>query len=125
MSKQDRVFTRTPSDLERKYNLGKLSANESTLAKLSDQMQQLSQTLSQFMASTNVKVADLQNKLEFYHGVGTFFVSIYEDNPADWFGGEWELYSDGYIVMGQDETLEGLHSLLQLPDRCYVWKRIA
>lgn len=125
MSKQDRVSPRTPTDLERKYNLGQYFGDNGTVVKLSEQMQQLNQTMAQFMETTNAKVTLLQRQVEFYHGVGTFFVSIYEDNPADWFGGEWELYSEGYLIMGRDETIEGLNSLTQSPDLCYVWRRLA
>ena len=125
MSKQDRVFTRTPSDLERKYNLGKFFSKDGIFTKMPDQMQQLEKTLTEFINETNDKISKLQKKMKNIYGEGSFYVSVYEDDPADMFGGEWELYLEGYIVVSQDETIGGTNSLLPSQDKCYVWKRIS
>ena len=62
MSKQDRTFLRTPTDLERKYDfrlIGK-SAGGGDSSKVS----QLEQTFAQFVVSTNNKIEDLQEQID-------------------------------------------------------------
>lgn len=133
MSKQDRVFTRTPSDLERKYNLGEYFGNgEGSLAKLTEQINRLSQTTSQFMAKMNAEVEELQgkvedntNKISGIYPVGSFFTSVNNVNPSTMFDGTWELYTVGYIIMGQEVNEDVPPSLLQATTKCYVWKRTA
>lgn len=133
MSKQDRVFTRTPSDLERKYNLGEVFGNGvGSLAQLTEQLNRLTQTTAQFMAKTNVEVSELQRdvaankqKIEKIYPVGSFFTSVNNTNPSTLFGGTWELYTEGYIIMGQEVSEDAPPSLLQTLSKCYVWKRTA
>lgn len=60
MSKQDRQGVRTPQDLERKYNLGSLGGGS---GEESAQTRKLSQLLSQFMADTNNKIRELEDRL--------------------------------------------------------------
>lgn len=133
MSKQDRTYTRTPTDLERKYNLGEyFGGGTGSFAKLSDQVNRLSQTTAQFMAKTNAEIEALQRnvsdnakKISGIYPVGTFFTSVNNKNPAAMFGGKWELYTEGYIIMGQDVSEDAPPSLLQTSTKCYVWKRTA
>lgn len=61
MSKQDRQSVRTPTDIERKYDLGKLAASRGLTVQQEQRLNQLSQTISQFMASTNAKIEELKN----------------------------------------------------------------
>lgn len=67
MSKQDRQQVRTPADVERKYNLGQSTSDVSKLLsmmqKQSQQLGQLSQTLSQFIASTNTRLSALEKMI--------------------------------------------------------------
>lgn len=63
MSKQDRQGVRTPVDVERKYNLGQLGAVRGMTQKQELLISQLTQTLNQYMATTNAKITELQNKL--------------------------------------------------------------
>lgn len=62
MSKQDRQGVRTPADLERKYPLGKLNDKTGDTSELGRQINQLSQSMSTFMASTNGAIAELTNE---------------------------------------------------------------
>lgn len=60
MNKQDRQAVRTAAEVERKYNLGGfVSGTSSSNAKLQMQVQQLSQMLSQYMATTNALLANM------------------------------------------------------------------
>lgn len=61
MSKQDRQGVRTPADVERKYNLGKLAASQGLTAKQETRLNQLTQTMNQYMADTNAKIEGLEN----------------------------------------------------------------
>ena len=60
MSKQDRVYTRTAADLERKYKLGTPSNGGGD----SQEISKLSQLLSQFMTSVNQKISAIETKLK-------------------------------------------------------------
>lgn len=62
MSKQDRQGVRTPADVERKYNLGQLAKSEGLSSKEREQINQLNQSFSQFVASTNAKIKELEDK---------------------------------------------------------------
>lgn len=59
MSKQDRQGVRTPAQLEEKYNLGGSSPQGSEDQKI--QIQQLTQTLNQYMVNTNAKLEEIEN----------------------------------------------------------------
>ena len=72
IAKQDRVQARTPAQLEQEYNLGRAikSADNSNLV---IQLQQLNQTLSQFMVDTKTELGKLDeaNQTWFYSGIPT------------------------------------------------------
>ena len=61
MSRQDRQGVRTPADIERKYDLGQLAASRGLTVKQEQVLNQISQTLQQFMATTNAKIEELTN----------------------------------------------------------------
>lgn len=61
MSKQDRQAVRTARDIETKYDLGKLAASQGLTMQQAQRFNELSQTLSQFMASTNAKLDELKD----------------------------------------------------------------
>jgi hypothetical protein len=79
MDKQDRQGVRTPADVERKYNLGRLAAAQDSSAEQNEQIERLSQELAQFIADTNGKFQALDRNTEtfFYSGVPTL-----ENAPA-------------------------------------------
>lgn len=60
MSKQDRQGVRTPADIERKYDLGQLK-NIGQGGASSEEVSRLNQTLSQYMATTNGQIKNLQD----------------------------------------------------------------
>lgn len=62
MSKQDRQGVRTPADLERKYDFGQYSDQESSAKKQGDQINRITQTLAQFMSSTNATLETMEDK---------------------------------------------------------------
>lgn len=63
LAKQDRILLRTPSDVERKYNLGQLASNQNSGLNQSD-IERLNQSLAQYMANTNAIISDLIAKIE-------------------------------------------------------------
>ena len=69
IAKQDRVQARTPAQLEQEYNFGRVIKSADT-SNLVTQIQQLNQTLSQFMVETNGKL-DGTIQAWFYSGVPT------------------------------------------------------
>lgn len=128
MSKQDRQGVRTPADLERKYELGQISAQKDTSSKQSNQIAQMSQTLSQFMANVNAEIAALNKSMEKVrnnsHPVGSVYISFDSSEPS--LDGEWELLAEGHLLVGLDQASEeALPELLQINDTCYLWKRTA
>ena len=62
MSKQDRQGVRTPADIERKYDLGKMAASQGLTAKQETRINQLSQTMNQYMTDTNAKIEELSGE---------------------------------------------------------------
>ena len=70
MSKQDRTYTRTAADLERKYNLGQLAQGVSENSSVnnsqnnSDQVSKVVQELSEFKANVNVKFQSVETSLK-------------------------------------------------------------
>lgn len=61
MSRQDRQCVRTATDIERKYDLGKLAASQGLTMQQEQRFNQLSQTIQQYMATTNAKLEELAN----------------------------------------------------------------
>ena len=139
MSKQDRQGVRKASDIERKYNLGGIAVQETKTAQQSEKMSQLNQSLSQFEVATNAKISALEtsvdakiNELEenlsavalTIYPVGSTYISVKNTDPSTLFGGTWEIFTEGYLLVGLDpesETTEILHTL----EKCYIWKRTA
>lgn len=62
MKKQDKQGVRTAADVERKYNLGKMNSSQGLGTKGELILNQIKQTLSQYMATTNAKITELQSK---------------------------------------------------------------
>lgn len=123
MSKQDRTMSRTPMDVERKYNLGGMKSQGN---QQSEKLSQFNQALAQYAAQTNARLSTLEAKLSTYgyYPVGAIHISTDNKNPSSLFGGEWELYTEGYLVVGLDqESEDALPELLQSLEKCYVWKR--
>jgi len=123
MSKQDRQGVRTAAELERKYNLGAFGEkNQEQSAEIS----RLSQTLSQFIATTNAKMSELEDKFTSPFHVGSVYISLDSTNPNELLGGEWELLATGHLLVGlEPEGEEPLPEILQSDDTCYLWKRTA
>lgn len=128
MSKQDWQGVRTPSDIERKYNLGGMAEQG---GRQSDKLSQLTQALAQYTNTTNIRLKELEDKagaalLEVYP-IGSIYTSINNTDPTTLFGGTWELLAEGQIIVGvaEDETSENLISILQSYTTCYIWQRSA
>lgn len=119
MKKQDRTYSRTATDIEMKYNLGGIqNQNKQQGEKLS----QFNQLFAQFEAQTNARLKSVEDKLSAYgyYPVGSIHISVDNANPSALFGGEWELYTEGYLVVGTEQE----NTLLQSFDKCYVWQRV-
>lgn len=123
MSKQDRQGVRTAAELERKYNLGAL---DNQTKEQSSEISRLSQTLSQFITTTNAKIGELEEKNTSPFHIGSVYISLDDTNPAELFDGEWELMATGHLLVGlEPEGEEPLPEILQSDDTCYLWKRTA
>lgn len=128
MKKQDRQGARTPSDLERKYNLGSMSEQS---GQNSEKLSQLTQALAQYTTETNARLKELEEKagadLLKVYPVGSIYTSINNTDPTTLFGGTWELLAEGQLLVGvaEDETSENLISILQSYTTCYIWQRTA
>lgn len=116
MSKMDRTLSRTPSDTERKYNLGQLKTAQGSSAKLESQIQQLSQTLAQYMANTNSKLTE-SSQTWFYSGVPTL-----ENAPAvDWSNEQKATHIGDLYFNEQDGSLY----LFKSTNDVYSWVKCA
>ena len=124
MQKQDRTFARTPTDLERKYNF---AGTQSESRVHSEKLSQLNQSLAQFQALINARIDEMERKLREYccYPVDSIHISVDNVNPSTSFGGEWELYMEGYFMIGSEqEEEEETREVLYAPNKCYVWQRI-
>lgn len=117
--KHDRQGVRKASDIEQKYDLSLLK-NVGKGGKDSEELSKLNQLVSQFMVRTNNRLQKLENMFS----VGSVYTSLTEGDPADIFGGEWELIAEGNILVGVVSENE-LPELFQGNDKCFIWKRIA
>ena len=78
MSKQDRQGVRTPADIERKYNLGQLNAASGGRQDIL--LSQLTQTLNQFMATTNARLEEVDEVNKGYFNTDSeAFYKEYKD----------------------------------------------
>lgn len=64
MSKQDRQGVRTPSDIERKYDLGKLNAFRGDSQKQDLVLTELTQKVDQFIANTNGNIEGINAEID-------------------------------------------------------------
>lgn len=119
MSKQDRTYTRTAAQVEQKYNLG------GAYYRGSGDASQLEQAFSQFVSSTNAKIAALTAQFNNIFPVGAIYTNTDGTNPAELFGGEWENTGQGYLLVGLEPESEEAATQLQFLDNCYIWKRTA
>lgn len=110
MSKQDRQGMRRVSEVEQKFNLSLL--NDLKRTNQSADFSNINQILSQLMVR-------LQNIMP----IGSIHTTLNEENPSSIYGGEWELISEGYLIVGLDT--EDIPQILQTVDKCYIWKRIS
>lgn len=111
MSKQDRVYTRTAADLERKYKLGTPSNGGGD----SQEISKLSQLLSQFMTSVNQNISAIETKLKNIGKPSAEDVSYTSSSLSatnvqdaiDELEEELEQKGDGGIYIGSGEMPEG------------------
>ena len=122
MSKQDRQGVRRASDIEQKYNLSLLDELQGRTSSQNEHLSQLQQQITQFMVNMNGKMAELENKL---YPIGSFYISVNDTAPTELFGGEWEFYAEGHLLIGLDQEEVQPPSMLQIADNCFVWKRTA
>ena len=123
MSKQDRQGVRKASDIEQKYDLSKLNDLTVMSQGQSEQMSKLNQLLSQFIVDINAKLEEVTLKV---YPVDSVYVSLNASNPAELFGGSWELRAEGHLLTGlNQESEDALQEVFQTSDTCYIWKRTA
>lgn len=63
MSKRDRQGVRTPADIERKYDLGKLNTFRGDSTKQDTVISELTQKVDQFIADTNANIEEINNSI--------------------------------------------------------------
>ncbi len=122
MSKQDRQGVRNALDLEQKYDLSLLADLQGKANVQNEHMSQLQQQVTQFMVAMNGKIAELENKL---YPIGSFYISVNDTDPTELFGGTWEFYVEGHLLIGLETESDSPSEMLQIGDKCYVWKRLA
>lgn len=158
MKKQDRHGVRTFNGLEQKYDFNSMKGAG---AKESEQMRQMIQTLSQHIAETNGTITTLQEKvksleenaidIDGIYPVGSVYASVADTDPANLFGGEWERFAKGQVLVGAglvaeefavvshatgpvqlsldedgliaSEVTDGANDIGYIT--CYMWKRIS
>lgn len=64
MSKQDRQGVRKASDVELKYNLGRIASAQGATAKQALALQQLAQTLSQYMTDNSADLDEINKRID-------------------------------------------------------------
>ena len=69
MSKQDRTYTRTAADLERKYNLGQLAQGVPEKNPDSEQVSKIAQELSEYKTAVNRKLQSIETSINEIEGV--------------------------------------------------------
>ena len=103
MSKQDRQGVRTPTDIERKYDLGQIAAARGLTTQQEQRLNQLNQTFSQFMATTNAKLEELIKELS--NTTSGSVARIGEVTLlADAWSGEGNLYHQVVAIEGVTEN---------------------
>jgi hypothetical protein len=134
-SKQDRQGVRTASELERKYDLGRVARMENSAISTAEQIGKLDRILSQFIFTTNGTLTQLDYDLQYVeeelasmtqkiYPVGSIYISINNTNPSSLFGGTWEEVASGHLVLGLDgESEDSPPELLQTLPTCYIWQR--
>lgn len=103
-SKQDRTYTRTPSDIERKYDLSKLNS-VGTGGASSAELNQIRQTIAQYVANTNGKITNLQEQIDAIEsggGSGASSAVVLADQTT---GNAYKLYmADGKLMFAPTEV---------------------
>lgn len=79
MSKQDRTYTRTAADLERKYNLG---GNPQGGTDNSEQLSKFSQELSEHKTQANNKFKDIQTEIDVVSALAKANKAAHEANAS-------------------------------------------
>lgn len=100
MSRQDRQGVRTPADIERKYDLGKLAASRGLTMQQEQRFNQLSQTIQQYMATTNAKLEELANTKPVTDIARIGWVTLL----AEAWEGEGNLYHQAVAIEGVTEN---------------------
>ena len=117
MNKQDRHGVRSPMDLERKYDFGLIFGdNPNSYLKMIEKVGKLVEETDKLIKETE----ELKDKLSEVFPVDSLYISLDSTNPSYMLDGTWRLFSEGYLVLGDDES-----TLLQSEEKCYVWKRTA
>ncbi len=121
MKKQDIAGVRQAKDLEQKYDFSLLEKMKGKGSGSID-VSQIQQQLTQFMVDMNGRMAVLENKV---YPIGSFYISTDDTDPTTIFGGEWEFYTEGHLLIGLETEENAPSEMLQISDKSYVWKRIA
>ena len=123
MSKQDRQGVRTPSDLERKYDLASLVGIKQAVQNSVEGINKTNKTLEEFMTSTLSTIDDIYNQIDgnittwFYAGVPTL-----SNLPAsDWTTETLKNEHLGDLYYDQDT---GFAYRFSLSDNEYKWVQL-
>lgn len=117
IAKQDRVQARTPAQLEQEYNFGKaFKSTDASASKQAIQIQNLTQSLVQFMALTQQRFTELEGNTQtwFYKGVPT----LVKQPAVEWTTDEEKEKHIGDIYFNEDD---GHIYLFKGADGVYEW----
>ena len=107
--KQDRQGARTPTDIERRYKLGRIDETDKRSASNTSKINQLNQTTEEKLAAMDAEIVAMRQSLEMVkdlcYPVGSIYVSVNPTNPKNLFGGTWERIQDTFLLAA-GETYE-------------------
>lgn len=123
MSKQDRQGVRTPADVERKYNLGQLAAAQGMTVEQEMALNQVNQTLSQFMADTNAEIDALKERDDLQEAVNEALAQAKESGEFDGEKGDPFTYED--FTEEQLASLKGDSYVLTDADKAEIAQMVS
>ena len=128
MSKQDRTYTRTAADLERKYNLGQLAQGVPEKNPDSEQVSKVAQELSAYKTAVNRKLQSIETSITEIQGVIGSGASVIDDSDQEVTQAEWKLHTEKSGTTGTitlPSTFKELHIVIGIANYMYTFNILA